>query len=229
MTSWNPIVEAVRQSVSVALGRRATVVSIDANDLDGLEELQLHEAGGATGSNCAHGASILGRRSRGGEHALGSGDRTRGTKQRQQTLQEQAGRADVVMVHDRVDILLLSCSNHADGTLREHLRRVGCDAASRVVEAAAALQQSPARQRERDWLEERCSEPHNPAALGHKSAGVTFDCGMHDGQLRRAVMLSTTRTPRLPPCSCTLRADKYVQHREARIAKLTRHECRQRT
>ena len=49
MTSWNPIVEAVRQSVSVALGRRATVVSIDANDLDGLEELQLHEAGGATG------------------------------------------------------------------------------------------------------------------------------------------------------------------------------------
>ena len=150
MTSWNPIVEAVRQSVSVALGRRATVVSIDANDLDGLEELQLHEAGGATGSNCAHGASILGRRSRGGEHALGSGDRTRGTKQRQQTLQEQAGRADVVMVHDRVDILLLSCSNHADGTLREHLRRVGCDAAARVVEAAAALQQSPERQRERD-------------------------------------------------------------------------------
>ena len=133
------------------------------------------------------------------------------------------------MVHDRVDILLLSCSNHADGKLRAHLRRVGCDAAARVVEAAAALQQSPERQRERDWLEERCSELHNPAALGHKSAGVTFDCGMHDGQLRRAVMLSTTRTPRLPPCSCTLRADKYVQHREARIAKLTRHECRQRT
>lgn len=132
---------------------------------------------------------------------------------------------DVIVVHDVIDVLLLSCSQEIDNALRSECAHNGYVAAKEVLEAAAAIQRGgPVL----DWIREMNKEHNNPAQLGHVSAGVTVDWGLHDAQTMYAVMLSTQlgNTTALPSSGCTLRAAGYEMHREACVSRLPKREVR---
>ena len=126
---------------------------------------------------------------------------------------------DVIVVHDDIDVLLMSCSQEVDTTLRAKCADDGYIAAMQVLDEAAAIQIGGVIL---DWITEMNAEHNNPAQLGHISAGVTVDWGLHDGQIMKAVMLSTElgAAATLPPSSSTLRAPGYELHRDACISRL---------
>jgi hypothetical protein len=132
---------------------------------------------------------------------------------------------DVVIVHDDVDVLVLSCSQETDYALRVALEADGYIAATEVLASAERIQRGGG---VLDWITEMNDEQNNPAQLGHVSAGVTVDWGLHDGQLLHAVMLSTELGANavLPPSTRPLRASGYEDHRAACIDKLTKRDRR---
>ena len=140
----------------------------------------------------------------------------------QHYLQGFATDADVVIVRDNLDILLISCRPEVDDEMRSHLRSAGCPAAATVVEEATNLPSETV-----EYISTMASDKHNPATLGHSSAGVTLDFGLHDGQLLRSSMLSCTPTSRFrPPSTKALRAKAHMEHRDACRARLTPHQAR---
>ena len=124
-----------------------------------------------------------------------------------------------------IDVLLMSCSQEVDTTLRVKCADDGYIAAMQVLDEAAAIQRGGVIL---DWITEMNAEHNNPAQLGHISAGVTVDWGLHDGQIMYAVMVSTElgAAATLPPSSSTLRAPGYELHRDACISRLSKHEAR---
>ena len=134
-------------------------------------------------------------------------------------------RGDVIIVHDDVDVLLLSCSQETDNALRVALEGDGYTAAMEVLLEAETIQRGGA---VLEWVSEMNDEQNNPAQLGHVSAGVTVDWGLHDGQLLHAVMLSTELGANavLPPSTCSLRTRGYEMHREACFKRLPKRDRR---
>lgn len=132
---------------------------------------------------------------------------------------------DVIVVHNDIDVLLVSCSQEIDIALRVACANAGFVAAEQVLEEAATIQRGGTTL---DWISEMNSERNNPAQLGHISAGVTVDWGLHDGQTMYAIMLSTElgATATLPPSSSILREPGYNVHRDMCMSRLSKHEAR---
>ena len=139
------------------------------------------------------------------------------------TERERVIEGDVVVIHDRVDVLLLSCSQATDLALRSALANAGYPAAARVCLDAEEIQRGGD---VLDWITTMNQECNNPAALGHKSAGVTVDWGLHDSQLSSSVMLSTELGVgcSFPPSTHTIRTATYERHRAACLATLSGRE-----
>lgn len=130
---------------------------------------------------------------------------------------------DILLVHDDVDVLLVTCSSEADDAMRANLERDGYPAAMRAVAEAARVQHPEAP--ERAWILEQAAEAHNPVVLAHASAAVTTDFGLHDGMTGHATMLST-RTRRPPPSTKMLRGDAHKYHRAECRRRLSRSDGR---
>jgi hypothetical protein len=129
-------------------------------------------------------------------------------------LQESADAADVLCVHDDIDVLLLAPRAHVVEAMRAELARRGHEDALRGVTEAAALDESVL-----EWMR---AQPCPNGGSSH--TGITVDFGLHDGQLngsdRRALLRGgdaqrmATRRPGTPS-SRRLRADAYQMHRRA--------------
>ena len=141
------------------------------------------------------------------------------------TQHEKVIHGDVVVIHNNMDVLLVSCSDEINDALRSTLGARGYQAAARVCGDAEVIQQGGV---VLDWITNMNKECNNPADLGHKSPGVTVDWGLHDGQTTYAVMLSTEIGKRgaLPPSTHTLRSSVYEAHRDACTAVLSHNECK---
>ena len=136
---------------------------------------------------------------------------------------ERVIRGDVVVIHDAVDVLLVSCSWETDLALRRALEDAGYPAAAQVVRDADTIQRGG---EVLDWIKMMNQECNNPAELGHRSPGVTVDWGLHDGQTTYAAMLSTELGARgsLPRSTQHLRAGAYEAHRQACLTTLSASE-----
>ena len=198
---WMGIWADVTRSVGAALGRWAQVTLVRDTELSGTRQARLH-----TPVKKVHGTG-------------------------HQTGHERVLRGDVVIIHNTVDVLLLSCSQEVDLALRLDLEKAGFPAAAKAVQQAQGIQRGGAIL---DWIKFMNQECNNPATLGHKSAGVTVDWGLHDAQTAYAVMLSAElgENGSLPPSTLTLRAATYEAHREKLISTLNtqgrRHFARKR-
>ena len=90
-------------------------------------------------------------------------------------LQEQVDRADVLIVHDEMDALIVVARFDIVACMREHLQRLGHPDAREALEASS---RTDARTEDmREWLRTR---PCPNAGSSH--TGITVDFGIHDGQ-----------------------------------------------
>ena len=200
---WSAIWSDITLAVGHGLGRWPVVTMVRDTELVGLARVRLHSQSKRSASCTGVSASQL------------------------PEPEERVLLGDVVVIHNDVDVLLVSCSQAVDDGLRRACSESGrSPAAIRVVQEAVAIQRGGG---VLDWIREMNKECNNPAQLGHKSAGVTVDWGLHDGQTTYAVMLSTEigrHRLKLPPSSHTLRARAYETHRAACLLTLSRADAR---
>lgn len=131
---------------------------------------------------------------------------------------------DVVLIHNKLDILLATCTLETDCAIRQSLRNDGHPAAMEVLELAHIVQKGGPIF---DWIKKNCTQKNNPVKLGHESPGITVDFGLHDHQIRRAMMISTQLGDNiLPHGTKFIRTETYHTHREACHHQLSDEEKR---
>lgn len=182
---WERVASAVQVSLGVALARMPVVALVDSAWLRGHDMMLVHP------SQASHGQ-------------CGAA-----------TLEERMVIADVVLVHDDKDVLLLSCTQEVDERLRRHLSAVGWPRALEAVERARALHEGGSL---KDFICERMRHENDPVRQGttsRKSPGVTVDFGLHDGQLMNAMHLCTDIMKGRVHRTRNIRSKTYEQHRQA--------------
>jgi hypothetical protein len=155
---WAAIAEHIALSVGLALGKpRADVLAVDAGQLRGPLRFNRRGAGG-----CSAPPPTL--------TTTRHGDAERAAAQ----LQRQADGSDVLLLHDEMDALVVTCTTAVARSLREHLAKEGHACAMAALSTAAALPDDEALL---EWLRTRpCPN------RGSSHTGITVDFGLHDAQ-----------------------------------------------
>lgn len=104
-----------------------------------------------------------------------------GTTTAAEQLQRRANEADVRIVHDEADALVVSCTTEAWEAMRAYLSKNGHNAAASAVPAAAALA-TPKGGEMLDWMRSKSTKESCPNH-GSSHTGVTVDFGMQDAPL----------------------------------------------